>query len=44
MIINLEQNPSQNDIEVSIRYPVMDRTVKRIVSFLKAVDTQIDAV
>ena len=42
MIMNLEQNPSQNDIEVSIRYPVMDRTVKRIVSFLRAVDTQIE--
>ena len=42
MILKLEQNPSQNGIEVSITYPVMDKIVKRIVAFIKAVDTQIE--
>jgi len=41
MILKLEQKPSQKNIEVSITYPAMDKTVKRIVSFLKAIDTQI---
>ena len=42
MILKLEQIPSQNDIEVSVTYPAMDKTVRRIVSFLKAVDTHIE--
>ena len=42
MIINLEQNPSQKDIEISITYPVKNKIVERIVSFVKSVDTQIE--
>jgi len=42
MIINLEQNVSQKDIEISITYPVKNKIVERIVSFLKSVDTQIE--
>jgi len=42
MIINLEQNPSQKDIEISITYPVKNKIVERIISFVKSVDTQIE--
>jgi len=42
MIINLEQNPSKKDIEISITYPVKNKIVERIVSFVKSVDTQIE--
>jgi DNA-binding LytR/AlgR family response regulator len=42
MIINLKQNALQKDIEISITYPVMNKTVERIVSLIKAVDTQIE--
>jgi DNA-binding LytR/AlgR family response regulator len=42
MIINLEQDDLQKDIKVSITYPVKNKIVERIVSFLKTVDTQID--
>jgi len=42
MIINLEQNDLQKDIKVSITYPVKNKIVERIVSFIKSVDTQIE--
>jgi len=42
MIINLKQNPSQKDIEVSITYPLKNKIVERIISFVKSVDTQIE--
>jgi DNA-binding LytR/AlgR family response regulator len=42
MIINLEQNELQKEIKVSITYPVKNKTVERIVSFLKSVDVQIE--
>jgi DNA-binding LytR/AlgR family response regulator len=42
MIINIEQNTAQKDIEVSITYPVKNKIVERIVSFIKSVDTQIE--
>jgi len=42
MIINLEQNELQKDIKVSITYPVKNKTVDRIVSLIKSVDTQIE--
>jgi DNA-binding LytR/AlgR family response regulator len=42
MIINLEQDDLQKDIKVSITYPVKNKIVERIVSFLKTVDAQIE--
>src|SRR5215469_17845120 len=42
MVLKLEQNSSVSDIEVSITYPAMDKTVEDIVSFLKTFDTQIE--
>jgi len=42
MIINLEQNSSQKDIEILIKYPLKDKIVERIVSLIKSVDVQIE--
>jgi DNA-binding LytR/AlgR family response regulator len=42
MTLNLEQSASQEDVEISIKYPVMDRAIERIVSFIKTVDTEIE--
>ena len=42
MILKLEQNASQNDIEVLITYPAKTKVVERIVSLIKSVDTQIE--
>ena len=39
--LKLEQDPSREDIEVSITYPVMNTIVRRIVSSIKAIDTRI---
>jgi len=42
MILKIEQNPTYGDIEVLITCPVKNKTVERIVSFIKSVDTQIE--
>jgi len=42
MVLKLEQNAAQNDIEILIKYPVKNKTVERIVSLIKSVDTQIE--
>lgn len=42
MILNLERNTDQNDIEISIKYPVLNTSLERIISFIKTVDTQIE--
>jgi len=42
MILKIEQNPSQEDIEVLITCPVKNKIVERIASFIKSVDTQIE--
>ena len=42
MIINLKQDTTKKDIEVTIEYPVMNKTVNRIVSLIKSADTQIE--
>ena len=42
MILKLEQQSSQKDIEVIIKYPVKNKTVERIVSLIKSVDMQIE--
>jgi DNA-binding LytR/AlgR family response regulator len=42
MVLKLEQNTAQKDIEVSITYPVKNKTVERIVSLIKSVDIQIE--
>ena len=41
MIIKLEQR-AQKDIEISISYPVKNKTVDRIVSLIRSVDKQIE--
>ena len=42
MILKLEQNPALHDIEVSIAYPLKNKKLERIVSFLKSADLQIE--
>ena len=42
MILKLEQQVSQKDIEVIIKYPVKNKIVERIVSLIKSVDAQIE--
>jgi len=42
MILKLEQKNAQNDIEILITYPVKNRIVERIASFIKSVDSQIE--
>lgn len=41
MIIRLEQNLSQQDIEVLIRYAGMNRDVEQLLSLIRSVDKQI---
>ena len=41
MILRLEQK-AQKDIEISISYPVKNKTVDRIVSLIKSIDKQIE--
>ena len=42
MIVKLKQNTAQTDIEVSITYPVKNKIVERIVSFVKSLGTQME--
>ena len=42
MLLKLEQNPALQDIEVSIEYPEKNKKLERIVSFIHAVDSQIE--
>jgi DNA-binding LytR/AlgR family response regulator len=42
MILKIEQNPAYGDIEVLITCPVKNKTVERIVSLIKSVDTQVE--
>ena len=42
MIIKIEQNLAQKNIEVLITCPARNKTVDRIVSLIKSVDTQIE--
>lgn len=42
MILNIEQNLSKRDIEVTITYPVKNKIVERIISLVKSVDMQIE--
>jgi DNA-binding LytR/AlgR family response regulator len=42
MILKLEQHGTQRDIEITIKYPVINKTFEHIVSFLKSVGTQIE--
>ena len=41
MILKLEQNNTQNDIEVIVKYREKSKTVERIISFINSVDLQI---
>jgi DNA-binding LytR/AlgR family response regulator len=42
MILRLEQREAQRDVEIAITYPVMDKTLEYIVSFLKSAGTQVE--
>ena len=42
MILKLEQNETQKDIEITIKYPAKDKKIDDIVSFLKTYDTRIE--
>jgi DNA-binding LytR/AlgR family response regulator len=42
MILKLEHNAAQKDIEISISYPVKNKTIERIVSLIKSIDKQIE--
>jgi DNA-binding LytR/AlgR family response regulator len=42
MILKLEQDETQKNIEVIIKYPVKNKTIDDIVSFLKTFDTRIE--
>jgi DNA-binding LytR/AlgR family response regulator len=42
MILKIEINPAQRDIEVLITCPVKNKTVERIISLVKSVNTQIE--
>jgi DNA-binding LytR/AlgR family response regulator len=42
MVLKIEQDTALNDHEISVKYPSMDKTVEKIVSYLKSVDSQIE--
>ena len=42
MILKIEQDTILNDIEITIKYPIIDKTVENIITFLKSTDTQIE--
>ena len=42
MILKLEQNAAQKDIEVILKYPVRNKTVERLVSFVNSFNTKIE--
>jgi len=43
MILNLEHKNTHNDIEVSIIYPVKNKTVERLISFVNSLSIKIEA-
>ena len=42
MILKLEQNAAQKDIEVILKYPVRNKTVERLISFVNSFNTKIE--
>jgi DNA-binding LytR/AlgR family response regulator len=42
MVLNLEQDATQNDIEVSIKYPEKNKIVDRLISFVNSLNTKIE--
>ena len=42
MVLKLKQDLSQTDIEISIIYPEKNRKIKRIVSFINSIDSEIE--
>jgi DNA-binding LytR/AlgR family response regulator len=42
MVLKLEQIPANKDIEITIEYPVKNKIVERIISFLKSISSQIE--
>jgi len=42
MVIKLKQDTAKKDIEITIEYPVKDKTVDRLVSMIKSADIQIE--
>ena len=41
MVLKLEQNTTQKNIEITIKYPQKNKTVDRLVSLINSVDIQI---
>ena len=41
MLLKLEQDTTQKEIEVSIKYPEMNQDVTRLISLVRSADTQI---
>ena len=42
MVIKHEQNKAQKDIEILITYPIKNKTVERVLAFIKSFDTRIE--
>ncbi|MCL2764747.1 MAG: LytTR family transcriptional regulator [Treponema sp.] len=42
MILKTEQNETKKDIEVIISYPVKNKTIERLISFINSLDTKIE--
>jgi len=41
MILKIEQDISLIDFEIIVKYPLMNKTIEKIISYIKATDTQI---
>jgi len=42
VILKIEEVPAQNDLEVTITFPVKNQTVERVISFMKTINEQIE--
>jgi len=42
MVIKLKHDIAKKDIEITIEYPIWDKTVDRIISLVKSADSQIE--
>jgi len=42
MVLKVEKDTSLTDSEILVKYPSMDKTIERIISYLKSIDTKIE--
>ncbi|MCL2410731.1 MAG: LytTR family transcriptional regulator [Treponema sp.] len=42
MVLKIEQDTPLTDSEILVKYPSMNKTIERIISYLKSVDTKIE--